>query len=260
MLPPPTGASGTGAQMLAKRWEQLSAVRASAVIRTRLPQGMEGPQGKVNGLVISAGNPERARIEIFTPLGTLGATLLMADGMLQVYQPLTNELVRGPIDSPELQAQWPLPVPVDRLPSLLRAVVPLEEGDIYETVLPAVETASAATPPEAPALKPPIVLEVRREGVVRQRVLIDANGGYPLEDARFDEGGSRTLTVAYSEYGGVETAAGPVAFPQKVLAQVPRPEGTASVEVKLTDVEIAPSLSEDAFRLTFGSPPQVRDF
>jgi hypothetical protein len=68
-----------------------------------------------------------------------------------------------------------------------------------------------------------------------------------------------TLRIKYSDYGGAGTKSGTVAFPQKITTQVfdDAGEEAAVVEVRLTGIELDPSLAEDAFRLVFDRPPEV---
>src|SRR3954466_3112622 len=80
--PPPKGGGGPVQVELAKRDQVLSSIRASAVIRMKVPEGMEGvPNGKLHAVVITAARPDRARLEILTPLGTPGATMVIGDGV-----------------------------------------------------------------------------------------------------------------------------------------------------------------------------------
>lgn len=242
-LPPPKVASGPAAQMLAVRDEAIKAVEADVTIRMRVPEGIEGaPGGKVRGHVLAAGSDEKARLDIWTPLGTLGAILLIADGQLQVYSPLENTLVKGPLDSKELAARSPLPIPMSALPALMRGEVVLEAGEHAETK-------------EEGGLS----LEVKRDERVVQRVLVDPDGGYPTRSVRFGEDGKPALTIDYLEYGGVETKAGPIAFPQKVKASIDRPEGVVSLEVSLANPKVNPDLAADAFELSFQTPPRVEE-
>ena len=97
-------------------------------------------------------------------------------------------------------------------------------------------------------------------GALVQRVTVSTDGGYPTEDVRY-ENGSPTLTVQYREYGAVETPRGPVAFPQRVSASIVRPEGVATLDVALSDIEIGPSLGDAAFSLTFdpAHPPRLEE-
>lgn len=251
LAPPPKVASGPAGALLASRDVRLGAVRADAVIRMRIPEGMDGaPGGKVHALIVAAARPERARLEILTPLGTPGATVLLAEGMLQVYQPLPNTLLKGSLDSPELARRSPLPVPLKSLAPLLRGAVPLEEGETTEREGPAIAMVSGS------AGNPSRVLEVKRGGLVVQRVTVDAIGGYPVEDAHIDAAGVPTLTVQYLDYGGVETPEGPVAFPQKVKATVVRDGQTATLEISLSNIQVNPDLASDAFTLTFTRPPR----
>lgn len=251
LAPPPVVASGPAAKLIASRDAQLGVVRADSVIRMRIPEGMEGaPGGKVHAQVLAASRPDRARLEILTPLGTPGATILLAEGMLQVYQPLPNALLKGSLDSPELEKRSPLPVPLKSLAPLLRGAVPLEDGEITER---------DETPPvlvSGTAGNPMRVVEVNRGGRVVQRVTVDAAGGYPVEDVRFDGTGTATLTVQYLDYGGVETDGGLVAFPQKVKAMVVREGRTATLEISLSNIRVNPILDADAFTLTFTRPPR----
>lgn len=248
--PPPKGGGGPVQTQLAKRDEALSSMRASAVIRMRIPEGMEGaPGGKVHAVVLAAARPERARIEVLTPLGTPGATILIADGLLQVFQPFSNELLKASLDSPDLAARSPFPIPMKSLPSLLRGSVPLLVGDVTETKVLATGSSGAAT-----------AIEVRAKDVLVQRVTVSNDGGYPTEDVHF-ENGAAVLTVQYLDYGAVKTEAGDVAVPQRVTASIVRPEGTATLDVALSDPEIAPKLGGDAFTLTFdpARPPRVQE-
>lgn len=253
LAPPPVVASGPVAKLLAERDARLDVVRAGSVIRMRIPEGMEGaPGGKVHAQVLAAARPDRARLEILTPLGTPGATVLLADGMLQVYQPLPNTLLKGSLDSPDLEKRSPLPVPLKALAPLLRGAVPLEEGEIAERD----ETAAPGMMVSGTAGVPVRVVEVRRGGLVVQRVTVDAAGGYPVENVRFDAAGAPSLTVQYLEYGGVESAAGLIAFPQKVKAVVVRDGRTATLEIGLSNIQVNPPLDEGAFTLTFTRPPR----
>ena len=225
-------------------------MRASAVIRMKVPQGVEGvPNGKLHAVVISAARPDRARLEILTPLGTPGATMVIADGLLQVFNPFSNELFKAKLDSPQIAARAPIPITVTTLPSLLRGTVALEAGIVTETKILASDTAGAAT-----------AIEVRANGELVQRVTVSDDGGYPTENVHFEKGAA-VMTVRYLDYGAVKTEKGDVAFPQRVTALIVRPDGTASLEVGLSDVEIAPPLAPDAFALTFDSshPPRVQE-
>lgn len=279
---PPKVASGPAESLLRARDARLGSVRAEATIRMRVPEGMEGaPGGKVHAVVLSARDPERARLEILTPLGTPGASVLLADGSLQVYQPIQNVLTRGPIDSPELERRSPLPVPLGTLPALLRGAVPLAEGTVTErreevvakdtqaaregaaegaaepaeSTQPDAEAATAEVPPKVQ------VVEVRRDDRLVQTVRVDPEGGFPLESIRYGEDGRPVLTVRYDDYGAVETAGGPIAFPQRVKASIDRPEGTVSLEVRLSNIAVNPDLGEDAFRFRFDRtrPPRIEE-
>lgn len=266
--PPPSVSSAPAAVQLARRDARLSSVRAAAVIRMRIPEGMDGaPGGKVHAEVISAGRPPRARLEVLTPLGTPGATILMSDGTLEVYQPIQNDLLVAPLDSPKLAEAAPFPVPMRSLPALLRGSVPLADGEITEVAAPQVQTTAgdASVAGEAPAeaggvrAEAATALEVRRDGALVERVTVSKSGGYPLEDVRFAPDGTPQLTIRYENYGAVTTTSGgTIAFPQKIVASMQRAQGTASMEVHLTDVEIAPKLAPDAFTLTFSAerPPR----
>lgn len=247
--PPPRVAAGPAAEALARRDALLASVRASAVLRVRLPEGMEGaPGGKVHAVILSAARPERARLEVLTPLGTPGATILLAQEQVQVYQPMPNELMVAPFSSSEFAKRAPFPIPLRSLPALLRGTVPLAAGELRE--VPVLADTSAGTAAAT-------TLEVRSNGELVERVTVERDGGYPTEDVRY-ENGAPALTVRYLDYGSVDTAKGPVAFPQMVTASVVRPEGTAELSVGLSDIEIDPALDADAFALTFGSGPPPR--
>ena len=246
--------------MLAARDARIGAVRASAVIRTRIPAGKQGaPGGKLSAIVLAAGRPSRARLEVLTPFGTPAATLLLADGLFQAYDPFAHRVMKAPIDSPRVtEMLGAIPLPMTEVPSLIRGAVALEAGEITETKVPAVAAAS----PELPAVPETVLVEVRRDGRLAQQVRVHAEGGYPLEDVHFEPiSGKNTMKVAYSDYGGVETPSGPVAFPQKITARVHDEAGAeaASVEVRLSGIEIDPTLGEDAFRLVFDRPPDVQE-
>ena len=255
--PPPKGTGGPATQMLAARDARIGAVRASAVIRTRIPEGRQGaPGGKLSAIVLVAARPSRARLEILTPFGTPAATLLLADGLFQAYDPFAHRVMQAPIDSPRVtEMLGAIPLPMTQVPSLIRGAVALEGGEITETKVPG-----------DPALTPPVpdvvVVEVRRDGRVAQQVRVHAEGGYPLEDLHFEPvSGRSTLRVTYADYGGVETPSGAVAFPQKITARVHDEAGqeAASVEVKLSTIELDPTLGEAAFRLVFDRPPEVQE-
>lgn len=255
--PPPPGGGGPAARLLAERDARIDAVRANAVIRTRLPEGRPGaPGSRVSAIAIVAARPERARLEILTPLGTPGATLLLAEGLLQIYEPFANRLTKAPLDSPAVRAQLGnLPVPLGRLPSLLRGVPVLESGDVTEVaapVLPDDEEAADATPHPT--------LEVRRDGRVIQAIRMHATGGYPLEELRYDGAGVLVSRVLFQEHGGVETPSGPVAFPQKILARLFEDGAEAgSVELRLSAIRLDPKLDEDTFRLVTDGSPEVHE-
>lgn len=237
LQPPPKVAGGPVAEMLANRAAAIRAIEADVTIRMRIPEGMDGaPGGKVRGHVVSASDPDRARLDVWTPIGTLGAILLIAEGELQVYSPLENTLMKGPLDSKDLAARSPFPIPMSAVPSLMRGAVRLVDGTAKQTD----ET----------------TLEVRDGETLVQRVTIDKEGGYPVKNELPQSG----LTIEYLEYGGVETPSGPLAIPQKVAASVVRPEGTVSLEVTIANPKVNPSLADDAFRLAFITPPRVEEF
>lgn len=255
--PPPKGVGGPATQMLATRDARIGAVRANAVLRTRIPEGRQGaPGGKLSAIVLAAARPPRARLEILTPFGTPAATLLLSDGLFQAYDPFANRVMQAPLESPRVpEMLGALPLPMAQVPSLLRGAVALEAGEITEAKVPAVPET-----PDAPGVPETMLVEVRRDGHVVQQVLVHAEGGYPLADRHFDgPSGRTTLEVTYSDYGGVGTP--PVAFPQKVLARLHDEAGedAASVDVRLSAIEIDPSLGEDAFRLVFHRPPDVQE-
>lgn len=266
--PPPAGTGGPAAEALAKRDAAVGSMRANAVIRTRIPEGREGaPGGKITAIAIAAARPPRARLEVLTPLGTPAATLLLADGLLQAYDPFAHRLVRAPLDAPDVLARLgSLPFPLEELPGLLRGVVALERGEIRETRVRPPPRADGSPAPEE------IRVECRRQGRLLQEVRVHAEGGYPLETVRFDPvSGLAVARVSFESYGGVQTPAGPIAFPQKILARVyeaePQEPGkdphppveTSSVEIRLSGIEVDPALGPDAFRLVFDRPPEIRE-
>lgn len=244
--------------MLAARDARIGAVRANAVLRTRIPEGRQGaPGGKLSAIVLAAARPSRARLEILTPFGTPAATLLLADGIFQAYDPFANRVMQAPLDSPRVtEMLGAIPLPMGQVPSLLRGAVALEAGEITEAKIPAIPPAT----PDGKGTPETVLVEVRRDGKLVQQVTVHAEGGYPLTDRHVDPASGRsTLEVTYSDYGGVGTP--PVAFPQKVLARVHDEDGqeAASVDVRLSAIEIDPALAEDAFRLVFHRPPEVHE-
>lgn len=253
--PPPKGAGGPATQMLAERDAKIAAIRANAVIRTRIPEGRQGaPGGKLSAIVLAAARPPRARLEILTPFGTPAATILLADGLFQAYDPFANRVMKAPLDSSRVtEMLGAIPLPMAEVPALVRGAVPIEPGEIAETKVAAV----------APETGPDTVLvEIRRDGKLVQQVRVHAEGGYPLEDLHLDAvSGRTTRRIAYTEYGGVETPAGPVAFPQKIVAHVFDDAGqeAASVDVRLSGIELNPALGADAFQLVFDRPPDVQE-
>jgi outer membrane lipoprotein-sorting protein len=254
VVAPPKVEQGPVVTMLAARDARIHSVRAAAVIRSHLPPGMQGVPGKLHAQVLDAARPDRVRLEFLTPLGTPAATVLLAGGKVQVYQPLDNTLLEGPIDSPSLDDASPLPVPLTALPAMLRGAVAFGSDETAEIPVPAVLD-SALGP--AASLR---ALEVRRGGAAVQRLLVDADGGYPVEDQRLGPDGQPTLTIDYLEYAGVVTSAGAIAFPQRVTARIVRAEGIATLDVALKSVEINPTLPADAFTLAPDRPPRVEEF
>ncbi len=257
--PPPRTGGGPAAQALAERAMRLKSVRADAVMRVRIPDGMEGaPGGKFRAVVLSAADPERARLEILTPLGTPAATVLLADGLVQVFQPFKNQLVRGPIDSPEIVRRSPIPVPLSTLPAMLRWVVVLAPGELVERSQ-SLPMASAGGPPTAaePAVR---VLEVRADGRPVQQVEVDAAGGYPVKSVHLGDDGRPALTVTWGDYGGIETGSGPIAFPQSIRAVVARPDGEVVLEIGLGNLSLDPIDDPGSFRLVFDRPPELHEF
>lgn len=255
--PPPKGAGGPATQMLAERDMRIGAVRASAVIVTRIKEGPGAPGGKLSSIALAAARPPRARLEVLTPFGTPAATVLVADGLFQAYDPFGHVVRRAPLDSPRVADMLGgIPLPLASVPDLMRGAVALQPGEITESRLPA---APPATPEEKP--EPEMILvDVRRDGRPVQQVRVHAEGGYPLEDLRFDAAtGVLKMKVTYSAYGGAETKTGPVAFPQRITTRLYDEAGqeTASVEVRLSGIELEPNLPEDAFRLVFDRPAEV---
>lgn len=258
--PPPKGAGGPATASLAERDAKISAVRASAVIRTRIPEGKPGaPGGKITSVAIAAARPPRARLELLTPLGTPAATVLLADGMFQAYDPFGHIVRKAPIDSPRVSEMLgSIPLPLARVPDLMRGAVPLEAGEVRESAIPA----PVATTPDAKPEPATALVEVVREGKTIQQVRVHAEGGYPLEDLRFDAAtGVLLMKTTFSEYGGADVKGGTIAFPQKVTTAIFDAQGqpAATVEVRLSSIEIDPPLSEDAFRLVFERPPRTED-
>jgi hypothetical protein len=236
--------------LLARRDQAIDCMRANASIRIKIPEGMEGAPGrKFHAVVLSCARPDRARIEVLSPLGQPAATILIADGQLQVFKPFDNELLQAPLSGPELSQHSPFPVPMAGLPALLRATSPLVEGKVAEVAAPTpvmVEgSAGKAT-----------VLEVRSGGELVQRVTV-VSDGYPAEDQRL-KAGSVTLRARFLQYGSAQAHAGPIAFPQEIA--VDRPDGSGpSLDVTLTEVEVNPALGADAFTLTLdpAHPPRI---
>ena len=265
--PPPVGAGGPATQSLAERDQRIDAVRANAVIRTRVPEGRPGaPGGKLTAIVLAAARPPRARLEVLTPLGTPAATILLADGLFQVYDPFAHRLTKASLDSPEIAAQLgAIPIPLERLPSLLRGVVPLEPGEVTERLAEPEPSDGASADASASEEPEEVLVEVRRDGRLVQQVRVHRSGGYPLEEVRFDpQTGLPASRIAFSSYGGAPSPEGPVAFPQKITARVYEPAVTgsvesASVELRLSRIEVDPALPEDSFRLEFDRPPEVRE-
>lgn len=256
--PPPKGAGGPATEALAARDAKIGAVRANAVLRTRIPEGRPGaPGGKITSIALAAARPPRARLELLTPLGTPAATVLLADGLFQAYDPFGHVVRKAPMDSPRVtEMLGAIPLPLARVPDLMRGAVPLESGEIRETAVPDAKRLDGGTDPGS------TLIDVVRDGRTIQQVRVHAEGGYPLEDIRYDAVTGRiVMATSFADYGGAETNAGPIAFPQKIVTRVYDESGqeAASVEVRLSGIEIDPPLGEDAFRLVFERPPRIED-
>lgn len=207
------------------------------------PPGTPGAAGsrKFKALLTAADN-SRLRMEIFSPLGIPAFILAMDGEHVTALSPLSGEYMEVPIDDLAVQGSaggGPIPLPLARVADFARGVVPLMDGARSE------EESDTGAP----------VLVIRDDGGRElQRIVFDAEGGWPGHVSYSDDGqdGSRSvaLNVRLADYRAAGNGETQAVLPHSLRVEK---RGGVHAEMKLSGVEINPDLAAGLFHLE--APP-----
>jgi len=226
-LPPLPDVSAAELQTrLAQRQEAIRALRSEATIAVSSPER----SGTARQFLIAA-RPDRLRIEVFSPFGTVFA-LTTADGDLAAWVREENRVYRGDA-SPRNLSRW--------------AGIDLAVADVVDVVLggpPARRVESATVYPERATQR----LRLRQETVDgAQVVAFAADTLLPAAIEELDADGVllwRATFTGYREAGGVALA---------TRIGIELPQAQQSVDITLSDPELNPALPATLFALP--TPP-----
>jgi outer membrane lipoprotein-sorting protein len=178
---------------------------------------------------MTAADPHRLRIEVISPFGPVVSIVAIEGTYMTALSPMTGQYVRGDLGQGSQRFPVPIPIALTDLPPILRGVVPLEEGRTREVEGVTLEVLDA-------------------ENAVIQTVRFDAEGGWPVEVAWADG-----TVIRFSEYGAVDS----VSLPHRLEVDDDR-GGTA--EVRLSGIELNPSLEDSLFTIEPPAGAKIREF
>lgn len=228
-LPGPHGVDGPPA--LAALLVRHAAAAASLRGEARVRASLEGRGGSAQQVVVAEA-PDRLRLETLGPFGQPAIVFAVDLPAVALFVAEEGRVYVGP-GVPRRLAFLPRDLTIEDLVAVLLGRVP-------RAALAGAASGALTVLPRERRYQLDVPLP---EGGGAWRIVVSADGGYPVALARLGADGEPRVTATFGDFR--QTAAGP--FPYRI--EVAEPRRGLSARVEYEEIELNPALPPGAFRL-----------